>query len=582
MQTRTSLLLVIAALTCVAFLGTVAVQLWPQVQQAQRSSFIAVSTETPTDQPSTTQAPATEPTATVTPTPVPVDTRPDPQLSPAATATPSAGATSSPTPTSTPTPEPEVAATEPSDHAVLVSRLDSLYELLDLPPDDQLGVAVTDSAGRPVYDRGAERSLIPASTQKLVTAAGALAVLGPEHRFTTEVRATAEPDAAGVLAGDLVLVGGGDPSLATPAFTEEVNSERPATPLAALADAVAEAGITRVTGRVVGDDSALPRDPVPTGWLDRYLERGDGTRSSGLTIDAGRRLFERDDGVLQSAPADDPAQEAAAGLDRLLEAREITVEQEPAVPEQPPEAPVEIGTVTSPPLTELLDYTVQRSDNHLADAIFRAVGAAEGDGSWAGAGAAMPQVLDVLGLDWEGSVLADGSGLSRDDRLSAILLTALDERMSASNMGTEWERSFAVTGESGTLRGRLTDTVAERRVRGKTGSLADVRTLSGHVLGPDGARYHFAVLGNDLGPETDAAVRSLQDEVMLALAEDLYGCVRVPLPPEPSPSPSTGPTPTPTPTPAPAPTPTPAPTPPPTPDPSRALLEDYTTACEVG
>jgi hypothetical protein len=84
-----------------------------------------------------------------------------------------------------------------------------------------------------------------------------------------------------------------------------------------------------------------------------------------------------------------------------------------------------------------------------------------------------------------------------------------------------------VSGESGTLRRRLGGTVAAGRVLGKTGSLRDVRSLSGAVTGPQGRRYHFAVIGNGLTAEEDAAVRVLQDELVLALTEDLYECVWV-------------------------------------------------------
>src|SRR5690606_26931344 len=107
--------------------------------------------------------------------------------------------------------------------------------------------------------------------------------------------------------------------------------------------------------------------------------------------------------------------------------------------------PVPLAEVHSPPLAHLLRYTVQHSDNHLADAVFRTLGAAAGDPTWAGAAAAARAALLPLGLDWDDLVLADGSGLSRDDRLSAAALTDLQAYLSAALPG-EWADLQALSG----------------------------------------------------------------------------------------------------------------------------------------
>jgi hypothetical protein len=134
-------------------------------------------------------------------------------------------------------PPPPVApgASEPSTPAGgrLVSQLARLQDFPQTRPDGVVGLAVIDSASRQLAYRNADRPMLPASTMKLVTAAAALRLLGPGHRFVTRVFATSEVDADGVVDGDLVIVGGGDPVLATPTFMRHVNSERPATPLAA-------------------------------------------------------------------------------------------------------------------------------------------------------------------------------------------------------------------------------------------------------------------------------------------------------------------------------------------------------------
>ncbi|HUH07688.1 MAG TPA: D-alanyl-D-alanine carboxypeptidase, partial [Egibacteraceae bacterium] len=95
-----------------------------------------------------------------------------------------------------------------------------------------------------------------------------------------------------------------------------------------------------------------------------------------------------------------------------------------------------------------------------------------------------------------------------------------------------WDGLLAVSGESGTLRKRYRGTVADHRLRGKTGALDDARALVGTVAGPQGERLHFAILASELSEPSILVARALQDVIVYALAEHLYGCVRVPLPQE--------------------------------------------------
>lgn len=436
-----------------------------------------------------------------------------------------------------PSPPPQ-ADTDPD----LVTRLAALVSDSAVTAAGAVGVSVTDASGAVVFSTRASEPLIPASTQKLVVAAGALATLGPDYRYTTTVQATAPIGADGVLAGDLVMVGGGDPVLASPVFVAEVQPGRPHTPLVALADQLVAAGLRRVGGRLLGDPTAFADEPVPAGWLPRYLDELDGSRTSALTVDAGRRLT-IEDGRLLGYAAEDPAGQAAAELAFLLTERGVGIDGGFGASRTAPVTGPPLAAVQSPPLRDLLQYMVQRSDNPMADTIFRSVGASAGAPTWVGSAASVRDVLTPLGLDWSGTVLADGSGLSRDDRLSATFLTALDAGMSRSSLAGEWEPLMAVAGRSGTLRRRLLGTVAEGRVRGKTGTLPDVRSIAGAVLGPGTTRYHVAVVGNGLAGAGTDTIRGLQDAVILVLAEDLYGCVRVevpqPAPPAP-PSPAPG------------------------------------------
>lgn len=395
------------------------------------------------------------------------------------------------------------------------------------------GVTVMDADGRVVFDAGGTQPLIPASTAKLVTAAAVLTAFGPDHTFATTVNAVAAPAADGVIAGDLVLRGGGDPTLTSTAFAElAIDPERPQTPIDGLADQLVAAGVTVVQGAVLGDPGFLQGGPLAAGWPPRYLEELDATPISGLSIDGGLTFVE-EDGRLVARAATDPSTEAAAALTAALISRGVTVGAPPAsaLGVAPPPA-VELARLSSPSVLRLLESVVQDSDNHIADTLFRAVGRrVEGVGSFTDGGEMAQRVLVDLQLDWSTTSLQDGSGLSRDTAIPPALLTALNYRMTNSAVGEAWQELMAVAGVSGTLESRLTDTIAELRLRGKTGSLSDVRALSGAVVGPDGRPLYVTVTSNELdGPQLPNA-RRLQDLVVLALAAELYGCTE--LPPEP-------------------------------------------------
>jgi D-alanyl-D-alanine carboxypeptidase/D-alanyl-D-alanine-endopeptidase (penicillin-binding protein 4) len=448
---------------------------------------------------------------------------------PAATATaPASPATEVPDatpPVVIPPPPPVPPAPQPSTapSQQLTTRLARLQEFAQVTPGGRVGLAVGDAAGNELAGSDADRPLLPASTMKLVTAAAALRVWGPHHRFVTRVYATAPPDDAGTVDGDLVLVGGGDPVLHTPRFIRRVNRDRPATALGLLAARVARAGVTRVTGRVVGDPSILAHEPLAEGWRDEYLTSLDTSRSSGLTVDAGVRLFTRSGTLREAAP--DPAERAAIEFKKLLDDRGVRNDRAAVSRRDEPADGVEIARVSSPPLSELLAHMLRVSDNHLADGVFRMLGAATGDPTWRGSAAAVQGALTDIDADWETVRVADGSGLSRADRLTAGMLVRLLRAMGSGPLREQWLDLQATAGESGTMTRRLQGTQAEGRVHAKTGTLRDVRSLAGTVPGTGGDDHHFAVLANDLGRYPDViAARRLADVMALALVVEQDGC----------------------------------------------------------
>src|SRR5437016_8177213 len=147
------------------------------------------------------------------------------------------------------------------------------------------GLLIADAkTGETLYQQNANRYFVPASNMKLFTTALALAKLGPDFRFhtTLETHGTMSPD--GMLAGDLFLVGRGDPNLSNRKFPYESKEEFDGAPervLAELADAIVAKGVKRITGDIVGDDSYFPREIYPDGW-----EIGDVVWNYGAAISA--------------------------------------------------------------------------------------------------------------------------------------------------------------------------------------------------------------------------------------------------------------------------------------------------------
>ena len=432
---------------------------------------------------------------------------------------------------------------EPEAHETDRTQLQAqLAELLDGAraelSEAELGVLVTDADGRPLLDHDADRPLLPASTLKLVTAAAILVTLGPDARLSSSVE-TSAPVKDGVVDGDLHLAGTGDPLLATREYGRWVYPARPRTPMEELADELVAVGVRHVTGDVLGSADGYRGPMEAQGWRESYYQDFNARRIGGLTVDAGLDAVytwpddeapDPDDDEVEPEQvvlelADDPAEQAAAELVRLLDARGVRVDGDGRA--GVPDAPV-LGTlarVHGPPMHEVLRFMVQRSDNHIADTLLHVAGRVRtGEGSWETGERALLQVLEHLDVPVDGARFADGSGLSRDDRLSATLLVELDRAMVAHRHGEVWESLMAIAGEPGTLRSRLRATPAQGRLLAKTGNLRDVASLSGFVRGDTGERLHFALIANDATGPDRAVIRALSDDLALLLSSELLAC----------------------------------------------------------
>ena len=284
----------------------------------------------------------------------------------------------------------------------------------------QAGAEVIDPAtGRVLFARGASALLQPASTTKLATAVAALDVLGPAARFTTRVVASGSP-------GSIVLVGGGDPTLAAgPAPRSDY--PQPAT-LKALAAATARAlhGQGRRSVRLGYDTSLYSGPGLAPGWPVAYISTGNVTAITPLEVDQGRLTpggapEDADDPGNFRPRSEDPAAQAASVFAAFLTADGISVTGQPGQQTAAAHAAT-LATVSSPPLSAIVGWMLRESNNVIAENLARQVALRERrPASFSGAAASVTAVLRRLGVPG-GIHLVDGSGLSPQDRIAPAVL----------------------------------------------------------------------------------------------------------------------------------------------------------------
>lgn len=396
------------------------------------------------------------------------------------------------------------------------------------------------AGGRPVFTHNPDIALVPASLQKLVTATAALEVLGPDVTYRTVVAAAAEPD-DGVLGGELYLVGGGDPLLMTDAY--EASFERQPqirTDLEALADQVVEAGVREVQGSVIGDESRYDRTRYVDGWPPRFIEQDQTGPLSALAVNDNFVAFPPvfDAAVPDEEAAPEPAVHAAAVLTDLLRARGVVVAGSPAAGGAPPDV-VEIASVASPPLRDVATQMLRESDNMTAELVLKELGVEAGGGGSTTAGAAAVSAgiaaIPELAPASAGTVVADGSGLSGENRQSCGSLQDLLDR---AGPGSELGQGLPVAGQSGTLAERFVDAPLAGRLRAKTGTLNQVAALAGFLETVPGASVSFTYIVNLAADDrVGEAELALQTDLALALAMYPQGPALAELGPEDPPPP---------------------------------------------
>ena len=407
--------------------------------------------------------------------------------------------------------------------------------------------------GRVLYALNARKLMMPASNMKIVTLAAAAETLGWDYRFKT----TLETDGGDVDNGRPQRQP--HRARRRRSDHQQPRQPRPRPLFDEWAAALKAAGITRIDGNVVADASAFDRRGLGQGWSWDYLEAGYAAPSSALefnedvatltvrpggkpgdaaqlelppstglglvhhvvTGEAGTATtidFERvpDSNYLDvtgSIAADakpatrevavaNPALYFAHSLTLALIERGIPVRGIPVVFQRSsllaPLPRTAIVESQSPPLREIATTMMKVSQNLYAETLLKAVGAAGGATGTADAGrAAAQKIFEAWGIPPGSYVQADGSGLSRYDFVTAEMITTLLERMHKDPKHHDaFIATLPIAGKDGTISTRMKNTRAEANAVAKTGSISNVRALSGYVRTRDGETLVFSILAN--------------------------------------------------------------------------------------
>jgi D-alanyl-D-alanine carboxypeptidase/D-alanyl-D-alanine-endopeptidase (penicillin-binding protein 4) len=444
-------------------------------------------------------------------------------------------------------PRPKLVAAVLTGASALESHLRTL--VANATKSGRWGVMVVSlTNGDTLYDHNGDELLLPASTMKLYTAAIALERLGPNHRLRTQVLRTGSVRSGGVLAGDLILKGAGDPSLA-PRVAGGVPGLHP---LDALAAQVAAAGIREIRGDLVGDASAFDGQRVPDGWRARHLQTSYGTRVSALSYNenlttitvrpstrgaqvtfgqpvsglalrsavtvrpnsrsASIRVWQdtltneyRVSGWIGARSAartyqvvvEQPEQFVAAAFRAALEAQGVRVTGATRVGRAPAAAQV-VTAWDSPPVATLVATMNGESNNHFAELLFRNTARSSGAvGSAVIANESLRTFLaERVGIPRRAVFAADGSGLSTLDRVTPRSMIQLLDYSVSAPWAPVLQASLPIAGRTETLKNRMRGTAAQGNLRAKTGTTGEVVSLGGYVTAKNGEELAFSFIYN--------------------------------------------------------------------------------------
>jgi D-alanyl-D-alanine carboxypeptidase/D-alanyl-D-alanine-endopeptidase (penicillin-binding protein 4) len=439
----------------------------------------------------------------------------------------------------------------------------------------QWGVEVVSlDRGETLYEHNSYRLYMPASNNKLLTAAAALVRLGPDYHIETAVSTDGEI-AGGVLKGSLIVTGTGDPS-----FAPRFHSGDPFAVFKDWARQLKEKGVARIEGNLVGDDRAFPEpwlggswewDDLPYGYaaavsplqfnentvtieiapadgegaaasvqsrpLPDYLTvdcrvltgpEGSETRIDIERAETGESVIVRGRIALKGSPNTQtvavryPTMFYLRALKRSLQGEGVDVERCNLIRAQASSyagaVMNRLWTHASPPLAEILKPLLKVSQNLYAETLTRTLGLVAGrEGTLEKGKAVVQESLRSMGIEPGTYQYADGSGLSRRNLISADLLVRIFKYMYHQKCFSQFYDALPIGGVDGTIASRMKGTKAENNVHAKTGTMGGVRSLSGYVRTADGEMLAFAMIANNFLASSKAA-EYVQDSAAERLA----------------------------------------------------------------
>ena len=404
--------------------------------------------------------------------------------------------------------------------------------------------------GEIIFSYDADRNLASASVMKLYPTSVALSLLGPCYRYTTNLLLTGELNTKkGILDGDVVIIGGGDPALGSDYFAEyygDVTGE--------WVSALKEAGVKKVKGRVAAGESIYDFNPAPAGWawgdLGQYYGAGvydinindneyniyitgraggeaaiiDSVEDYGKEISLVSYLISSgstDRGyvynapysamawVTGSVPADssfalrasipNPPFALVKRLDAAMRKAGIAVDGEP-VPERVStegKKSLSVAVTLSPTLAEIVKVTNHESVNMYAEALRKHLGREIlGVGTWNAGSAVIRQFLDSIGCQPDQAVILDGSGLSSNNNISALMTVRLLVHMHNSSVSEPFIASLHMGAVSGTMKYYFRDEIFKGRVVAKTGTITSAKSFAGYFTTNSGRIIAFTTFAN--------------------------------------------------------------------------------------
>lgn len=443
----------------------------------------------------------------------------------------------------------------------LPARIDDLLQRWQV--DEAFwGIAIYDvDTERMIYSRNAEQAFLPASNQKIITSAAALDILGSTHRYETTLYYNGSAKGS-VMQGDLILDGSGDPTFGS----SQVRGEDP---FKAWAKKLADMGVERIEGRLIGDDNAFDDRPYPEGWTVNYITEQKGrhmgnsagglayrdnvvpvivratrpgspprvevqpknvvsvnnqavtsSRWRGNTLQVNR-TFSTNELVLTGSvarsyngtlavPVSDPTNFVLNSFERRLQEAGIETDLQLIDIDDLQKRPKRgepLFVNFSRPLAEIASVLNKESDNFYAEQVFRSYG---WGGSAKGAARRTKSFLREADINTRKLLLHDGSGLSRKDLVTPQAMVKLLAHMTEHEEREAFLASLPQGGEHNTT---LDYRLHRTNVKAKTGSLEFVRALSGYTKRPNGNRVAFAIFANNYTGPSYQISRTIDDIV---------------------------------------------------------------------